>query len=644
MAKSIATLTIGLVAESATLQADLQKARKSTTNWAKQTRSQVNAVGKVFGGLAIASGAALAAIYADSAKSADSLAKLSDQLGEAPERITALQHAAELTGASTEMMNSSLARMTKRIGEAKEGIGAGVAGLEQLGLKTEKFFNLSPADQFAIISDRVNGLATQQDKAAAAAALFGREGLALVNTMALGSEGLAGMEQEVNDLGIALDRIQLAKIEAANDEFHRAKTITSAFGNTLAAEVAPIVGALSNEFVSAAKEAGGFSNIVKSGMGKTAAAIGVVADTVRALELVWEGLKLAVARSYEFMLSGLGTLETGFRRFMNLLPGVSVSTQSALGGMSKAFGAVADEMSESFNNLSLAPLPSEEIKNWVQNASDTAQKAAEEVAANREGNILGSLLGDSGQLGNEKDAKEAAKLAKELERQKVSQQAKLESVDLFLMTEEERLAESYARRQEIISNAHEMGLISDERRNTLALELAAKHAEDLEGVQSEMGEFAKSAAQNMQSSFADFLFNPFDEGLGGMLKGFGEMIQRMIAEAASAKLMNSLFGDMGKTGDIGGIVGGFMKSFDGGGSTGTGARSGGVDGKGGFVALLHPNETVIDHTKGQSANRGGSMVINQSINVAPITERRTANQIANAAARRQRMAQSRFSG
>jgi hypothetical protein len=37
-------------------------------------------------------------------------------------------------------------------------------------------------------------------------------------------------------------------------------------------------------------------------------------------------------------------------------------------------------------------------------------------------------------------------------------------------------------------------------------------------------------------------------------------------------------------------------SFAGGGYTGDGARSGGVDGQGGFPAILHPQETVIDHT------------------------------------------------
>jgi hypothetical protein len=40
-------------------------------------------------------------------------------------------------------------------------------------------------------------------------------------------------------------------------------------------------------------------------------------------------------------------------------------------------------------------------------------------------------------------------------------------------------------------------------------------------------------------------------------------------------------------------------SGEGGGFTGFGARAGGVDGKGGFPAILHPNETVIDHAQGQ---------------------------------------------
>jgi uncharacterized protein YidB (DUF937 family) len=40
-----------------------------------------------------------------------------------------------------------------------------------------------------------------------------------------------------------------------------------------------------------------------------------------------------------------------------------------------------------------------------------------------------------------------------------------------------------------------------------------------------------------------------------------------------------------------------VPSFEGGGFTGDGPRSGGLDGRGGFMAMLHPNETIIDHTR-----------------------------------------------
>lgn len=49
-----------------------------------------------------------------------------------------------------------------------------------------------------------------------------------------------------------------------------------------------------------------------------------------------------------------------------------------------------------------------------------------------------------------------------------------------------------------------------------------------------------------------------------------------------------------------------VQSFEGGGYTGAGPRSGGLDGKGGFMAMVHPDETIIDHAKGQ----GMGVVVN----------------------------------
>lgn len=57
-----------------------------------------------------------------------------------------------------------------------------------------------------------------------------------------------------------------------------------------------------------------------------------------------------------------------------------------------------------------------------------------------------------------------------------------------------------------------------------------------------------------------------------------------------------------------------VQSFDGGGYTGNGPRVGGLDGKGGFMAMVHPRETIIDHTK-QKGGGGSAPVINLNTSV-----------------------------
>lgn len=67
-----------------------------------------------------------------------------------------------------------------------------------------------------------------------------------------------------------------------------------------------------------------------------------------------------------------------------------------------------------------------------------------------------------------------------------------------------------------------------------------------------MGGYAKDAAEkastawdeatrNIQGVLADFLFDPFEDGVEGMVKGFADAIRRMIANALAAQLMEKLF-------------------------------------------------------------------------------------------------------
>lgn len=124
----------------------------------------------------------------------------------------------------------------------------------------------------------------------------------------------------------------------------------------------------------------------------------------------------------------------------------------------------------------------------------------------------------------------------------------------------------------------------------------------------------QSIADTIKSSMSDAFMGIVD----GTLKAkdaFKSMASAIIRELFNVLVVQKLVGSFdAKSGTGSGIVGflgGMMtKSFAGGGYTGAGARSGGLDGKGGFLATLHPNETVVDHTAGQGA---GGVTVTQNI-------------------------------
>ena len=124
------------------------------------------------------------------------------------------------------------------------------------------------------------------------------------------------------------------------------------------------------------------------------------------------------------------------------------------------------------------------------------------------------------------------------------------------------------------------------------------------------GQNAEEAARRMRQvedngrRGADAIADIFGSVLDGT-KSAKEAIADLLMEMAKVQMRNAIIGMAGSGGFLGkvfGAIGGSLTpSFDGGGYTGNGARSGGLDGKGGFMAMVHPRETITDHTKGQSA-------------------------------------------
>ena len=81
--------------------------------------------------------------------------------------------------------------------------------------------------------------------------------------------------------------------------------------------------------------------------------------------------------------------------------------------------------------------------------------------------------------------------------------------------------------------------------------------ESLADTESGLTDFADQAARNLQDTFADFLFDPFADGLDGMLKGFSQVLQRMLAEAAAADILNAI--GLGGSDNSGGNLGALFK-------------------------------------------------------------------------------------
>lgn len=82
-----------------------------------------------------------------------------------------------------------------------------------------------------------------------------------------------------------------------------------------------------------------------------------------------------------------------------------------------------------------------------------------------------------------------------------------------------------------------------------------KFSKVTESTTSDMGEFAKEAARNIQQSLGDGLYGLLTGSFDNIGLAFAQMLARMAADAASAQIARALFGDYDKGSGIGGLVG-----------------------------------------------------------------------------------------
>lgn len=378
-----------------------KKGLKSVGDVAGVVTSKIFSLG---GALTAAAGVGgLGLMVAKSLETGDALAKVSDKLGIATDKLAGLRRAGELTGVSTNTVDMALQRMTRRLSEAAQGTGEAQGALKELGLSAIELNQLSPDQAFIRIAKAMEGVTNQSDKVRLSFKLFDSEGVALVNTLSLGAAGLEEAQQKAKLFGTAISRVDAAKIEQTNDAITDAKSIFSGFALQLTSKLAPALTFIVNRFVDMATESGGMANFVDRALKKVVDAIAFVIDTTANLGKVWVGIKLVVAGAIAGIITALDQLNKAGAAVINFFGG-DITPSPAL----SIWASVArDQTKELYNELikvSDAPPPSEALLEGYNKLTESINASARAKADSK----LGGDEENGSSLGISPEAQQAA--------------------------------------------------------------------------------------------------------------------------------------------------------------------------------------------------------------------------------------------
>ena len=518
-----------------------------------RTAGKIAKIGSAF---ALVAGGATAALTKASMKNIDALAKTADKIGITTQALGGLQHAAELTGVSSETMNMALQRMTRRVSEAANGTGEAVNALNELGLNAAELEKLPLDVQMGVVADAMGKVTNQSDRVRLSMKLFDSEGVALVNTLAGGSAGLNAMAKESELLGLSMSRVDAAQIEAANDSITRAQGVFEGIGNQIAVSLSPLVSELAANFYQSALDMNESGNVGQRVANFLVKGFAKFADVIHGLRIGFNFVRFAIAKMAQGALLAVSRLTRGFDVLIdgyNLVaeafgqPIITTKPSEQMALLAQSFGRVASDIKTSIDEAMAGPLPSEGIMTFYNEVQAKARETAEVVAANAPGQIVAT------------DFEESAATVQQAST--VTQDAILTQSNTLLSTTQGNIGALQGVFAEGSAGAKAFFVVSQ------ALAAGTAIVNGLMSAMSIRAAYAQLAALTANPGLL-----AIGEAHANVTKAIGFATAGLIA---------------GQT----------LASFEGGGFTGHGARAGGLDSRGGFLAMLHPNESVIDHNR-----------------------------------------------
>lgn len=624
MSSNLGSLTVDVIAKVGAFVDGLSKAERESKKFKANVEKNLKAVGTAFVGLSLAGAAATAALIKSSIDSADALLEQSQMFGVSVELLSSYKLGLEQAGSSSEDFATGLKGLANAVdadAEAFKRLQISTKNADG-SLKGSNELLEEIAGRFASMEDGITKTALAQD-------LFGKSGIKLIPFLNQGADGLANMRDEAERLGLVISQETAEAADQFNDNLLTLKGIIRGTGNELAAALLPklvefsdllkdpsvqqgikdIVTGIADMAIAAAKFVGEIPTIIDfmrelSGFGNDDfAGLNKQLDDVRNKlaqfepNQQWGEFYENLRKQEADLLAQIKTVEEAYvARQKVASTGSTTGTtpptvfNAGASGSDKDAKQAADEWKKEMED---ALDKAEQAMGKIQAIDDARMQLnagmEREIALYGETSQAAILAYDlaHGELSalNEETKAYSISLAEQLdlEKKKAEQAANDEQFEATAAGLEKQIAllGDTSKAAEMLYDIEHGGYEQFTADQQDKLLLLAQELEEREKMLKEFEEAEKAKAEimeeflkNTQNILADFLFDPFEDGLDGMVKSFSNMLKRMAAEAVAADIMkyfvSAAGGSSGGGGWISAIASAFAGAKDGGGSIGAG--------------------------------------------------------------------------
>ena len=580
---------------------------------------------------ATAAAVAAAAMIRSGLQTVDAQAKLAQSLDTTVESVQVLERAGDLAGVSMGRVEQATIQLTRRLSQAAAGAGPAAAALDRLGLSAEGLMALPLDQRLMEIQRALEANVPAAERAGVAAQLFGdRAGLVFSR---IDTATLRTATEDVQRFGVAVSEQDAEQIQRTNDALSRLGLVWRGLSNQLAAEAAPML----ERTADALAEITDRSGPLGQALGALVSNADALAKGIAVLAVAM-GTRYAAAAALAITRTGALTSAMVALRAATILLGGPVGVLAALiGGAGAAWLLFRDNANEALPTMEAveeaqialnkalgtfsatgAPDAGREAVAYARNLEQTALAAlaaAEAQIAFNEARLAGvsseALAAMAGMPGAESNP--MLGVSRQLEQARADARAAAAALDGARRTANALSIELHSAGETGVTELEEIVLAADAADQALRRSGGGGRAA-AQGIQ-EVADAADAVVPQVNE-----MQSAFETAFVGIITGTAKArdairnlladLARMFAQRAFQALAGSLFG--GPTlvsGPSVPAVRPMPRPFSGGGFTGWGPRSGGLDGQGGFLAMLHPRETVIDHHRGQSGVREVRVVV-----------------------------------